>query len=205
MTEDEARAVIVDRFGSAKAERLGEFLALVQDENERQNLIAPSTVASIWSRHGLDSAQLLFHVEQPGETWLDIGTGGGFPGMVVALLFDGSVAMVEPRKRRADFLRECVERLGIRHAEVRASKVEGIAGSFDIISARAVASVEKLLQAAGHCSTPDTRWILPRGTIEPDYLTTLRRDRSRLFHVKHSVTDRDSSILIVERSKDPAR
>lgn len=205
MTEGEARAMIADRFGDRKAERVAAFLDLVREENERQNLIAPSTIPTIWARHGLDSAQLLFHVEQSTGAWLDIGTGGGFPGIVVALLRDGPVTMVEPRKKRADFLQDCVDRLGIANAVVLASKVEAVTGQFAVISARAVASVEKLLQAAGHCATPDTRWILPRGRIEPDQLDILRRDRTRLFHVKHSVTDPDSSILIVERSRGPAR
>ncbi len=202
MTEEDARDLMVARFGAERTDRVAAFLALVVDENARQNLIAPSTIATIWSRHGLDSAQLLFHVEQSAGSWLDIGTGGGFPGIVVALLFDGPVTMVEPRRKRADFLRDCVDRLGIAHASVVTSKVEAMTGQFDIISARAVASVEKLLQAAGHCATPDTRWILPRGHVEPDQLTALRRDRRRVFHVEHSLTDPCSSILIVDRPKE---
>ena len=199
MTEGDARAFMVERFGAERTDRVAAFLDLVVEENARQNLIAPSTIETIWSRHGLDSAQLLFHVEQSPGSWLDIGTGGGFPGIVVALLSEGNVTMVEPRRKRADFLRHCVDRLGIAGASVVTSKVESVTGHFDIISARAVASVEKLLQAAGHCATPDTRWILPRGQIEPDQLAALRRDRRRVFHVEHSLTDPSSSILIVDR------
>lgn len=199
MIEDTARGIIVERFGEEKAEKVEAFLALVAEENERQNLIAPSTVASIWNRHALDSAQLLFHVKHSAASWLDIGTGGGFPGIVVAILFDGSVTMVEPRKRRAAFLQESTERLQLDNAFVEASKVEAVESEFDIISARAVASVEKLLQAAGHCAKPTTRWILPRGRIDDDALVALQRDRSRLFHVEHSLTDPGSSILIVDR------
>lgn len=205
MTEDEARALIAERFGDARTDRVAAFLDLVREENARQNLIAPSTIDTIWVRHGLDSAQLLFHVEQSEKPWLDIGTGGGFPGIVVALLCRGPVTMVEPRKKRAEFLSHCVTHLQIPHATVLASKVENVSGTFATISARAVASVEKLLQAASHCGTQDTRWILPRGRIEPEQLQALRRDQSRLFHVKHSVTDPGSSILIVERNKGTAR
>jgi 16S rRNA (guanine527-N7)-methyltransferase len=205
MTEDEARVLVGERFGAERTQRVADFLALVREENDRQNLIAPSTVETIWVRHGLDSAQLLFHVEQRSGDWLDIGTGGGFPGMVVALLFDGAVTMVEPRKKRAEFLGECIRRLNIPNAVVVASKVEAVDGQFAIISARAVASVEKLLQAAGHCAKPDTRWILPRGRIEADQLTSLRRDRTRLFHVEQSLTDPGSSILIVDRKEGRAR
>lgn len=199
MTEDDARALIGDRFGAARTERLAEFLVAVADENGRQNLIAPSTIDTIWVRHALDSAQLLFHVEQSTAPWLDIGTGGGFPGIVIAILGDHPVTMVEPRRKRADFLRDCVERLAIPHATVEARKVEAIAGQFGIISARAVASVEKLLQAAAHCATPDARWILPRGRIDAEQLASLQRDRRRVFHVKHSMTDPESTILLVDR------
>jgi 16S rRNA (guanine527-N7)-methyltransferase len=198
MTEDEARDIIIARFGEARARRIGQFLDMVSAENARQNLVAPSTIETIWTRHALDSTQLMFHVEQSRASWLDIGTGGGFPGIVIALLFDGATTMVEPRRKRAEFLR-------IAHATVSPTKVEAVRGVFDIISARAVASVEKLLQAAERCATPDTQWVLPRGRIEPDQLASLRQDRRRLFHVKHSLTDPESSILIIEPNKGTAR
>ena len=203
MTENDARELMTERFGSERVERIAAFLDMVVAENDQQNLIAPSTIDTIWVRHALDSAQLMFHVE-PAESWLDIGTGGGFPGMIVALLFDGKVTMVEPRKKRAMFLQACVDHLSIANADVAASKVEAVSGRYDIISARAVASVEKLLQAAAPCAKPDTRWILPRGRIEPEQLTALRRQRDRVFHVEHSLTDPDSAILIVDRHKGRA-
>ncbi len=204
MTEDEAETIIRERFGSARAERLGRFLAVVKEENSRQNLVAPSTLDTIWNRHGLDSAQLMFHVKQSGP-WLDVGTGGGFPGIVLALLGDDPVAMVEPRRKRADFLQSVVDDFALSNASVHTAKVEAIVGRFATISARAVASVEKLLQAAGHCATPDTRWVLPRGRMAPEYVTQLRSDRTRLFHVEHSITDPESSILIVDSNPEGRR
>jgi 16S rRNA (guanine527-N7)-methyltransferase len=205
MTEDEARAWFVERFGEDKTAQVGAFLERVRQENEHQNLISPASVAAIWARHAVDSAQLLFHVKQSGGSWLDVGTGGGFPGMVVAILRADPVTMVEPRKKRAAFLEACVEQLGLRHANVVTAKVEAIEGRFATISARAVASVEKLLQAAEHCATPATRWILPRGRIEAEELAHLQRERTRVFHVEHSLTDPQSSILIVDRNQGRAR
>ena len=205
MTEDEARSWFADRFGEAKTAAVAKFLDTVCEETGRQNLISPASIASIWARHGVDSAQLLFHVKHNGSSWLDIGTGGGFPGMIIAILSEAPVTMVEPRRKRAEFLRHCVERLDLRHADVRAAKVEAIDGNYATISARAVASVEKLLQAAEHCATPDTRWILPRGRVEAEDLARLQRDRTRVFHVEHSLTDPQSSILIVDRNQGRAR
>ncbi|WP_271299822.1 16S rRNA (guanine(527)-N(7))-methyltransferase RsmG [Sphingomonas sp. CV7422] len=204
MTEAEARAWFVERFGEARTARVGVFLDMVCVETEQQNLISPASVASIWSRHGLDSAQLMFHVEQSGD-WLDIGTGGGFPGMIVAICGDQPTTMVEPRRKRAAFLEEAASRLGLTNTRVVAAKVESVTGTFATISARAVASVEKLLQAAEHCATPETRWILPRGRIEAEELARLRRDRTRVFHVEHSLTDPQSTILLVDHKQGRAR
>ncbi len=200
MTEEEAREWIAIRFGETRCARVGAFLDMVRAENGHQNLIAPSTIDTLWLRHALDSAQLIEHAESGASAWLDVGTGGGFPGMVVAILFDGAVTMAEPRRRRATFLAECVDTLCLSGATVSACKVEQVEGQFDVITARAVASVEKLLQAAAHCAKPNTRWILPRGQIEPEQLQTLRRNRGWVFHVKQSLTSVDSSILLVERN-----
>ncbi|MBI0475659.1 16S rRNA (guanine(527)-N(7))-methyltransferase RsmG [Sphingomonas sp. MA1305] len=199
MTEEEARGWIAAKFGETLCAQVGAFLDMVRAENAQQNLIAPSTIDALWLRHALDSAQLVDHAGSGARDWLDVGTGGGFPGMVVAILFDGEVTMVEPRRRRALFLNECVEKLGLSGATVRASRVEQVEGRYDVISARAVASVEKLLHAAAHCARSDTRWVLPRGRIEPEQLQMLRRDRGWVFHVKQSLTSADSSILLVER------
>ena len=204
MTEDDARALITARFGLTAADRVGAFLDMVASENALQNLVAPSTLDTIWTRHALDSAQLLFHVKQSGP-WLDIGTGGGFPGMVIALLDPAPIALVEPRGKRATFLRNCADRFGLANVTVHASRVEQVSGKFVTISARAVASVQKLLQAAEHCATPDTRWILPRGRIDEAQLASIRADRRHMFHVEHSVTDPTSTILIVDRASGTGR
>lgn len=201
MIEQDAQAWISERYGAERTEKVARFLALVASENEHQNLIAPSTVETIWDRHALDSAQLLLHAGKAATRWIDVGTGGGFPGMVVALLFDGQVVLVEPRKRRAAFLERAAETCGADNVVVHAAKIEQVAGKGDIISARAVASVEKLLQATAHCATPATRWILPRGRLDPDQLVSLRRDRRMMFHVEHSLTDPASSILVVEKKR----
>jgi 16S rRNA (guanine527-N7)-methyltransferase len=201
MIEQDARQWIIDQHGAERMERVERFLALVAEENEQQNLIAPSTIATIWERHALDSAQLLKLAPAGAKQWIDVGTGGGFPGMVVALLFDGKVALVEPRRRRADFLERAADACELTNVAVYAAKIEQVDAIGDVISARAVASVEKLLQATAHCATPATRWILPRGRLDPDQLNSLRSNRRMMFHVEHSLTDPASSILVVEKKR----
>jgi 16S rRNA (guanine527-N7)-methyltransferase len=200
MTEDEARDWLASRFDPKRVAHVERFLAMVIEETTAQNLIAPSTIETIWTRHAVDSAQLLALGNDEG-VWVDVGTGGGFPGVVIAILRDAPITLVEPRKRRAAFLEHVVTTLGLSHTTVIAAKVEQIAATAEVISARAVASVEKLLQATAHCATPETRWILPRGRLDPEELALLQRQqRGMMFHVEHSITDA-GSVIIVAGSK----
>lgn len=196
MTEEEAKAWILAQFGRAAACRLTRFVDLLIEENGRQNLIAPSTLPSVWARHVVDSAQLVL-MGRAGR-WVDIGTGGGFPGLVIALLWPDEVVMVEPRRRRADFLQNCVDRFGLRGSTVWAGKGETLHTEAASISARAVAPVEKLLQMGSRCARPTTRWVLPQGRFDESDLADLRKNWQGVFHVKQSLTDPDSSILIMD-------
>lgn len=198
MTEDEARGWVASRYDAAANVKLERFSALLRSESERQNLIAASTIEHLWSRHIVDSAQLLDWASATGE-WLDVGTGGGFPGLVIAILRSEPITLVEPRRRRADFLRLCVEEFGLGNARVIAAKVETIATEAAVISARAVAPIENLLQAAAACATTTTRWLLPRGRLVPADLEQLRQRWRGEFHVEQSLTDPGSSILVAEQ------
>lgn len=199
MTEEEAQAWLRTHFGDVAIERLAAFAALVIEENAAQNLISPSSMAQIWSRHILDSAQLVPLAPDSGA-WLDIGTGGGFPGMVVALLRPQPIALVEPRRKRAEFLARCVDQLALGdRVTVQASRVETVRASADVISARAVAAVENLLQSAAACAKKSTRWLLPRGRFAEADLVQLRQRWGGLFHVEQSLTDAGSSILVLDR------
>jgi 16S rRNA (guanine527-N7)-methyltransferase len=101
MTEEEARQWIRERFGDVGTTRMEALAGLVAAEAVNQNLVAPSTLASIWSRHIVDSAQLIGLANEVQGDWLDIGSGAGFPGLVVAALTNRAVFLVEPRRRRA--------------------------------------------------------------------------------------------------------
>ena len=198
MTEEEARAHVARIVGDDATRRIATFLDRVVSENAEQNLIAPSTIATIWLRHALDSIQLLPLAAGREGLWIDIGTGGGFPGLVIAIAWDGPVMLVEPRRRRAAFLTDAANAMGLTNVTVRQGKVESIEGErAGIISARAVASVENLLHAARHCGTPHTRWLLPRGKIDPADLAGLRGGRT-MFHVEQSITDERSAILVID-------
>lgn len=196
MTEADARVWVEERFGAAVTEKLACFAEDVCNENQRQNLISPATIPTIWSRHIVDSLQLIGLARRPGP-WLDIGTGGGFPGLVLAIAGVSPVTLVEPRRKRAAFLQACVDRYALSNVMVAASKVEQIQTRAATISARAVASVENLLRAAAHCATPDTQWLLPRGSVDPQELAQSAERHGMMFHVEQSLTQTGSAIVVL--------
>ncbi|MFA6124804.1 MAG: 16S rRNA (guanine(527)-N(7))-methyltransferase RsmG [Sphingomonas sp.] len=198
MTEAEAKAWIASRFGDAGKAAMAQFAAIVVEENARQNLIAPSTVESIWTRHIVDSAQLIgLAVGAPPGDWIDIGSGAGFPGLVIAALTDRSVWLVEPRKRRAEFLVEVAKALEIAdRTHVICDRIEKIARPAALISARAVGPLTELFGWARDCTTPDTRWILPKGRSAREEVAIAEQGWHGVFHVEHSLTDPDSLIVL---------
>jgi 16S rRNA (guanine527-N7)-methyltransferase len=196
MTEADARAWVCARFGVSRETAVARFCDLVASEAAHQNLIAGSTLDSIWTRHVVDSAQLLDRAPGAGA-WLDIGTGAGFPGMVVALLTDRQVTLCEPRKRRADFLARSVDELGIApRVTVIASKVQAVSRTYPVISARAVAGLSNLFAAASHCATRDTLWLLPKGRSAREEVASARKAWHGSFHVERSVTDPEALIVV---------
>jgi 16S rRNA (guanine527-N7)-methyltransferase len=176
-------------------ERLEAYARLLAEESKRQNLIANSTLGRLWDRHILDSAQLVRFEPHPGSSWADIGAGAGLPGIVVACLVDGPVTLIEPRRLRAEFLHKLCESLGL-NASVVPTKVERVEGQYDVITARAVATLPQLLKISAHLSTGNTVWALPKGRSAVRELAEARQSWQGAFHVEQSVTDADSWIVV---------
>ncbi|HWK37220.1 16S rRNA (guanine(527)-N(7))-methyltransferase RsmG [Sphingomonas sp.] len=205
MTEEEAHAWIVARFGEDAHDRLSRYAALLTEEAARQNLIAASTLPTLWSRHIVDSAQLLDHAPVPvgARRWIDIGSGAGLPGLVIALASDWRVRLVEPRRLRVAFLDHCIAALGLGdRVSVAAAKVEaverdGVAAA--VISARAVAALPRLIASAVHLADADTIWLLPKGAGAQSEVADARRSWQGVFHVKPSAVDPASGIVLASR------
>ena len=176
-------------------EKLEAYAELLRTENQRQNLISASTLDRLWDRHILDSAQLVKFETHPGASWADIGAGAGLPGIVVACLVDGPVALIEPRRLRAEFLHKVAESLEL-DVTVIGSKAERVRGSYETITARAVAPLTELLRISQHLSTGKTVWALPKGRGAQRELAEARRSWQGAFHVEQSVTDPDSYIVV---------
>ncbi|WP_333790698.1 16S rRNA (guanine(527)-N(7))-methyltransferase RsmG, partial [Sphingorhabdus sp.] len=143
MTEAEAKAWLTTSLGVSREtmESLDAFVAFLKRESASQNLIAASTIEDIWSRHIVDSAQLLTFMDrsQPETKWLDLGSGAGFPGLIIALLTDFDVTLVESRARRIEYLQRAVEMLDIGgRVTVMGMPLERMkTAPFSVISARA--------------------------------------------------------------------
>ena len=195
MTDDEAKAALGVPRGTQQ--RLEAFLSLLKHANEHQNLVSRGTLGEAWSRHILDSAQLL-RFPPRGGTWLDLGTGAGFPGLIVAALGEGRVTLVESRKLRVEFLRQGAEVLGVSdRVELLCARVETLpARPFDVISARAFAPLDKLLRLGLPFSTEKTTWILPKGRNAQSELDAAESSWQGAFRVEPSLTDAEAGIIV---------
>nr|WP_314441580.1 16S rRNA (guanine(527)-N(7))-methyltransferase RsmG [uncultured Sphingomonas sp.] len=176
---------------------LQDYVSLLLAENERQNLISRSSAEHLWTRHIEDSLQLLDHA--PAEArWLDIGSGAGLPGMVLAIAGVRSITLVEPRRLRTDFLERSRVSLGLTNVTVVIGKVEQLTGAFDIITARAVAPLTRLFDLAGPLMAPGGRWVLPKGRSAEKELEEARSTWQGDFRLVPSRTDPDAQILVAE-------
>ena len=198
--EAEARAWLecLPEWSAEAADRLEQLVALLIEESERQNLVSAASLGSVWQRHIADSAQLLTHV--PRETsspWLDLGTGAGFPGLVIAALRpDCEVLMVESRGRRAEWLETARIALGLEQAKIVSARLELVpTQKVRVISARAFAPLPRLLELSARFSTADTLWLLPKGRSAPQELQELT-GWNHMFHVEHSLTDPEAGIIV---------
>jgi 16S rRNA (guanine527-N7)-methyltransferase len=184
--------------------RIGAYAELLKRENERQNLVSASTKEHLWERHILDSAQLARFGPASGASWVDIGSGAGLPGLIIACLVQGPVTLVEPRRLRAQFLLETVGLLGL-EAAVKHAKAENVSGRFDVITARAVAPLDRFLGISHHLSHPGTIWVLPKGRNAKSELEDARRNWQCEACLEASITDPESTILVLSEVRGRQR
>jgi 16S rRNA (guanine527-N7)-methyltransferase len=185
-------------------ERLSMLVDLVIEENQTQNLISASSVDAIWTRHIADSLQLLRYVD-PGS-WLDLGTGAGFPGLVVAAVIPDRIMLCEERRIRAGFLERASAHLQLTNVTVRCARVEHLETvRVQTISARAFAPLDKLLRLAHRFSTEKTRWVLPKGRNAAAELESVRGTWHGDFRLEPSVTDPDSHIIVATGIRPKAK
>lgn len=210
MIEDEAKIILSEKFHVSRETmaKINLYIEILKKEMQNQNLISASSLDHIWVRHILDSAQLLspeiFPTEKAkglqssgtGKSWLDMGSGAGFPGIIIAIMSDWNVTLLESRTRRAAFLQSIIESLDL-DANVACARAETYDGDkFSVISARAFAPLPKLLRLASPFSTRKTQYLLPKGRNAENELLEVRKKWSTKMKVISSMTDSEAGILV---------
>lgn len=202
--QDFAEKFAVSRETIARLER---YEALLVRWQKAHNLVAAGTLAAVWERHFADSAQLLARAPE-ARRWLDLGSGAGFPGMVIAILLKGVegavVDLVEANARKCAFL-DTVRRETGAPARVHAARIEDVArsleGPFDVVTARALAPLVEMAPLIAPFMTGQTRALLLKGRDVVSELTEASRYWNISSDTFESLTDPLARILMVQALK----
>lgn len=181
-------------------ERLRAFEALILKWSPRINLVSRDTVDDIWQRHILDSAQLFDHLPDDAAIWTDIGSGGGLPGVVAAIILadrapDTRLTMIESDQRKATFLRTAIRECGAQ-ARVLTDRIENAPSQgSQVLTARAVAPLAKLLPLARHHMVETGVALLHKGRNYTAEIDEARKDWTFTCIEHASLTAPDARIL----------
>jgi 16S rRNA (guanine527-N7)-methyltransferase len=204
LTADRAKALKLMSVSRETVERLDAYVDLLLTWQRKTNLIAPSTTPEIWTRHIADSLQLLELAPKSARVWLDIGSGAGLPGLVLAcaLAPPAIVHLVESNAKKAAFLREAVRLTGA-PAQIHPQRIEdfaaGFAGHVDVVTARAVAPLATLFDYVAPFVERGAQALLLKGQDVEGELT----DAAKYWKIEAdfvpSKTDAKARIVVVRR------
>ena len=205
LTTDRARALSLVTVSRETLLRLDRFVQLVLRWQKTTNLIAPSTIPEIWTRHVADSAQLL-ELAPTARLWVDLGSGGGFPGIVLACALaetpDARVHLVESNQKKAAFLREALRVTGV-PGVVHAVRIEDFVQSFaevpDVVTARALAPMAELLAMAGPLLERGAKGLFLKGQDVEAELTKASKYWNIGAVLSPSKTSQQGHIVLVSR------
>ncbi len=184
--------------------RLTRFAELLAHWQKRTNLVAPSTLPALWSRHFADSAQLATLARTP-RLWLDLGSGAGFPGLVIAILKTGTpdfrMHLVESNRKKCAFLAE-VARATKAPVDIHAMRIEDFAQSANrlapnVVSARALAPLPRLFELAAPFFASGTRGLFLKGREAEAEVEEAKREWDFTAHLVPSLTAANSHIVEV--------
>ena len=180
------------------------FESEVRRWNPTVNLVSRSSIDHLWDRHILDSAQIFQACPKEADHWLDLGSGGGFPGAVIAILAREllphlRITLVESDQRKAAFLRQTVQRLGL-SASVEATRVEALVPqAADVVSARALAPLSVLLDLAEPHLKPEGTCLFPKGIRHADEVLDAQRSWRFDLDAFPSALHPGAAILIIRK------
>lgn len=180
---------------------LRQFATLLTKWNPAINLVARSTLDDLWDRHILDSAQLARFLFQQPKTWLDLGSGGGLPGVVLAVIARDVAPLtrfhlVDSDQRKCTFLRQAGRELGLKNVHVHSLRIEELPPmNADIVSARALSALSVLCRYAERHLATDGFAIFPKGAAFSNEVSEARAKWQ--FHIDEieSMTNKDARLL----------
>lgn len=204
--EDDARTFCAALCDPVAIDRLERFIGLLTAENAQQNLVSTASLDHVWRRHIADSLQLLLHVPRGTSPWIDLGSGAGMPGLVLAIACpDITFNLVESRKRRVVWLQGVVDHFALPNCRIHGARLESVESApMQVICARAFAPLDKLLSLSARFSTHDTHWLLPKGRSAAQELAEQPESIRAMFHVEQSRTD-DEAGLVIGKGRPPVR
>jgi 16S rRNA (guanine527-N7)-methyltransferase len=179
--------------------RLEAYADLLTRWSARINLVGRDTLPDLWRRHILDSAQLRSFVPDSARSLIDLGSGPGLPGLVLAILGVPSVELVEADSRKSAFLREAARVAGA-EVVIRPCRIQAVPPHpVDVVTARACAPLSRLLDFAQPFLAPGTVCLFPKGELFAEELTLAREGWTMRVSVEQSLSDRRGVILRLEQ------
>jgi 16S rRNA (guanine527-N7)-methyltransferase len=195
--------------------QLTHYRTLVEKWNPKQNMVAPSTLPDFDRRHILDSAQLALYMDtsaQPGINpastspfaVLDIGSGAGLPGLVLAILRpDLKIILAEIIQKKASFLTTATYELGLKNVRVHPADVRALAPeTFNVVTARAVTELADLLDLSNNLLAPGGRWLLLKGQAAEREINALENAASLVITAHRSIVEPAGAVLEITRAKE---
>jgi len=177
--------------------RLKLFVSLLEDWNARMNLVSAKSLADVWKRHVWDSAQLFPLLRSDARSLVDLGSGAGFPGLVLAILLGGGtrVVLYEAIAKKCRFLEEVAHRTEAA-VEVRNGRIEDAKREpFDVVTARACAPLDQLLSYAAHFQAKNTQCLFLKGQSVGAELTEMSKSWTMTVEQHPSRSDPSGVIL----------
>ena len=201
---DFARAFNVSR---GTLDRLESYARLLTQWQAKINLVAPGTLAEVWHRHFADSAQLVRFAPPDAKTWLDLGSGAGFPGLVVATLLAEKgpcrVTLCESDTRKAAFLADVKRKLGLAvdiiPARIETDSTHVSVGQVDVVSARALAPLQRLVPLAAPFFHERTVGLFPKGREAEKEIVEAAMTWRFEAELMPSLTDREGRVAVIRK------
>jgi 16S rRNA (guanine527-N7)-methyltransferase len=179
--------------------RLEAFAELLIRWSARINLVGRDTLPDLWRRHILDSAQLHCLIPSSARSLIDLGSGAGLPGLVLAILGVPCVELVEGDSRKAAFLREAA-RVAAAEVTIRPCRIQAVPPHpVHVVTARACAPLDRLLDLAAPFLAPDTLCLFPKGERFNEELTLVRKAWTMKVSVEQSLSDRRGVVLRLQQ------